>query len=332
MQFGTLIARFLSFQSFILRRQPLNSQSRHISVAMSPLTRKRARSEDDDSQEQVSVADDNVETAVEKALKDAGITQTQTKGDWCLKEGLLHVCSANGGHLLPLLHQHGPPTYYHSLKDHCKHSSSPTDNMKAPSTAFESLCRIVAGQQLAGSAAQAVWRRLLETTNDNLTPETIVALTENGGLVDKLQKPAGLSLAKARSILDLSEHFMRGDLSEELLQTASEERVREALLQVRGLGPWSCDMFLMFSLERSNILPVGDLGVRKGLCKAFSLKGSAKGGSLCPKKDLDRIQATVEPFAPYQSLLSFYMWKAADTVDFYNSPAKKRSQSKVVTP
>jgi 3-methyladenine DNA glycosylase/8-oxoguanine DNA glycosylase len=198
--------------------------------------------------------------------------------------------------------------------------------MKTPSNAFESLCRIVAGQQLAGAAAQAVWRRLLETTQHTLTPSTIISLTENDGLVDNLQKPAGLSLAKARSILDLSERFMRGDLSEDLLKTASEDTVRETLLQVRGLGPWSCDMFLMFCLERSNIMPLGDLGVRKGLCRAFSLRGSAKAGALCPKKDFDCIQATVEPFAPYQSLLSFYMWKAADTVDFYNSP-KKRSKT-----
>lgn len=289
------------------------------------VTRKRSQTASNDSK---------VEMIVDKALKDAGITGTQTKGNWCLREGLLHVCSVNDGHLLPLLEQHGPPTYYHSLKDHCKHSTSPTDNMKAPSTAFESLCRIVAGQQLAGAAAQAVWKRLLNTTQNNLTPETIIALVKDDGLVDNLQKPAGLSRAKAKAILDLSLHFAKGDLREELLQISSEQDVREALLQVNGLGPWSCDMFLMFSLERSNILPVGDLGVRKGLCKAFSLRGSGKGGSLCPKKDLSSIQATVEPFAPYQSLLSFFMWKAADTVDFYNSPGTKRSKTKgaVVTP
>ena len=277
----------------------------------------------------------DIEATVDKALKDAGITNTQTKDGWCLKEGLIHVCSLNDGHLLPLLEQHGPPTYYHYApkKEHCKHSSaSPTDNIKAPSNAFESLCRIVAGQQLAGAAAQAVWRRLLETTQNNLTPETILSLAfDNNGLVDNLQKPAGLSRAKANAILDLSYHFIRGTLSEEMLHSSPEQDVREALLQVRGLGPWSCDMFLMFTLERSNILPVGDLGVRKGLSKAFFMRGSAKGGSLCPKKDLNSIQATAEPFAPFQSLLSFFMWKAADTVDFYNSPVK-RKRAKVVTP
>ncbi len=278
---------------------------------------------------------DGIEATVNKALKDAGITNTQTKDGWCLKEGLIHVCSVNNGHLLPLLERHGPPTYYHK-EQHCKHSSasSPTDNLKAPSNAFESLCRIVAGQQLAGAAAQAVWRRLLETTKNNLTPETILSLaSDNDGLVDRLQKPAGLSRAKANAIVDLSHHFTRGDLTEEMLHSSSEQDVREALLQVRGLGPWSCDMFLMFTLERSNVLPVGDLGVRKGLSKAFASMrgGSAKGGALCPKKDLGSIQATAEPFAPFQSLLSFFMWKAADTVDFYNaSPFKSTKRAKVV--
>jgi 3-methyladenine DNA glycosylase/8-oxoguanine DNA glycosylase len=277
----------------------------------------------------------DIEAIVDKALKDAEITNTQTKDGWCLKEGLIHVCSVNGGHLLPLLERHGPPTYYHHApsKDHCKHSpDSPTDNMKAPSNAFESLCRIVAGQQLAGAAAQAVWRRLLNTTKNNLTPETILSLADNDGLVDNLQKPAGLSRAKANAIVDLSNHFLRGNLTEEMLHSAPEQDVREALLQVRGLGPWSCDMFLMFTLERSNILPVGDLGVRKGLSKAFSMRGSAKGGSLCPKKDLRTIHATAEPFAPFHSLLSFFMWKAADTVDFYNSPVKSKRAKVVVTP
>ena len=314
--------KFSSPQTPFSRSSFISSRKSIATGIMQPPTRKRGQ----------TTPNEDVEAIVDMALKDAGIARTKTKGDWCLKEGLLHVCSVNDGHLLPLLKQHGPPTFYHSLNEHCRHNS-PTDNMKAPSTAFESLCRIVAGQQLAGAAAQAVWTRLLETTDYNLTPESIISLAENGGLKDNLQKPAGLSLAKARSILDLSEHFIRGDLSEELLQEASEKDVREALLQVRGLGPWSCDMFLMFSLERSDIMPLGDLGVRKGLCRAFSLRGSAKGGLLCPKKDHERIQTTVEPFAPYQSLLSFYMWKAADTVDFYNSPKKRcKTSVKVVTP
>jgi 3-methyladenine DNA glycosylase/8-oxoguanine DNA glycosylase len=282
---------------------------------MPPSNRKRTLST-------ISDDDSHVTKIVEKALLNAGISQTLTKADWCLKEGLLHICSVDGGHLMSLVEQHGPPTYYHSLK-HCRHENAATENMKAPSTAFQSLCRIVAGQQLAGAAAQAVWKRLLATTSDNLTPTTILFLVENQGLVDRLQKPAGLSLAKAKSIVYLAQHFLSGDLSEEFLSSSPESSVREALLKVKGLGPWSCDMFLMFALEKSNVLPVGDLGVRKGLCRHFSMRGSAKQGSLCPKKDLHLIQTTAQVFEPYRSLLSFYMWKAADVVDLFVSPKKK---------
>jgi 3-methyladenine DNA glycosylase/8-oxoguanine DNA glycosylase len=303
----------LKFHQKVVASKTINS-----TTIMPPSNRKRTLST-------ICEDDSHVTDIVEKALLNAGISQTRTKGGWCLKEGLLHICLVDGGRLLPLVEQHGPPTYYHSLK-HCRHENSATENMKAPSTAFQSLCRIVAGQQLAGAAAQAVWKRLLETTQDNLTPTTILSLVENEGLVDRLQKPAGLSLAKAKSIVDLAQHFVRGDLSEEsflLSSSSSESSVRESLLQVKGLGPWSCDMFLMFTLEKSNILPVGDLGVRKGLSRHFSLRGSAKQGSLCPKKDLHLIQTTAQAFEPYQSLLSFYMWKAADVVDPFQSPKKK---------
>lgn len=267
-----------------------------------------------------ATASPNVQAVVEKALKDAGITSTQTKGSWCLKEGLVHVCSVHDGNLLPLVQRHGPPSYYH----HCRHEpqNSPTDNLKAPTNSFQSLCRIVAGQQLAGPAAQAVWKRLLETTQDALTPATILELRDED-LVGCLKEPAGLSLAKANFIVDLSEHFVRGDLSDEFLQTSSESVVKEALLQVKGLGPWSCDMFLMFFLERTNVLPLGDLGIRRGLAKHFALGGSAKHGALCPKKDFELIQNNVKPFEPYQSLLSFYMWKAADTADAFGTSPKR---------
>ena len=191
------------------------------------------------------------------------------------------MCSVNGGCFLQLVERHGPPDYYH----HCRHAPppSPTNNLKAPQTAFQSLCRIVAGQQLAGSAAQAIYKRLLKTVNGDLQPATIMALSGDG-LVEQLQKPAGLSKAKARSIVALAEHFSSGHLSEDFLTTASEDSVREALRDVKGIGPWSCDMFLMFALEKPNILPVGDLGVRKGMSRYFQMEGSAHKARCVPRR------------------------------------------------
>ena len=208
---------------------------------------------------------------------DAGITHTRTKADWCLKEGLLHVCSVNGGNLLPLVERHGPPTYYHSLAK-CRHTPpSPTDNMKAPSTAFQSLCRIVAGQQLAGAAAQAVYKRLLETTEHSLTPATIISLASNGGLVDRLQKPSGLSNAKARSILALAEQFSRGDLSEDFLND-----------RVRGLHPRGSSQS---AGGRTMVMRhVSHVCVGKTQCFASGRSGSSQGyvPTLCVARKCER--------------------------------------------
>jgi DNA-3-methyladenine glycosylase II len=117
--------------------------------------------------------------------------------------------------------------------------------------------------------------------------------------------------------VDLAEKFEAGILNDAFLQTASEHDVREALLQVKGIGPWSCDMFLLFYLERPDVMPLGDLGVRKGIAKHFGVRGSGKQGSLCPKKDVDKMNDAVKAYAPYRSLLSFYMWKVVDTPDFF---------------
>jgi DNA-3-methyladenine glycosylase II len=283
-----------------------------------------------DSSQTSNTDDTTVKTMVDQLLQDAGITNTLTKSNWCLRDGLVSICQAHNSSLLPLVMRHGPPTFYsvndddnnnnNKNKSDCRHHDSKnaaTNNMSAPKDCFQSLCRIIAGQQLAGAAAQAVWRRLLDTVDGVLTPAKVLQLAEQG-LEDELQKPAGLSKAKARAIVDLANHYATCDLTEDFLRNGSDEEIRQALLDVRGLGPWSCDMFAMFTLERANILPLGDLGVRKGVARHFRLRGSGNRGDLCPKKDVERIHSAVKAFAPYHSLLSFYMWKAADTVDFYN--------------
>lgn len=263
-----------------------------------------------------------------KLLSDAGIDCTTTKAGWCLREGLSHLVSVDCGSLQGIIEHSGAPLMYS-----CRHQEKGDDavtNMKNPTTCFQSLCRIVAGQQLAGAAAQTVWKRLLDTTHPSLTPQIVLELAEKN-ITTCLQKPAGLSGAKARSLVDLAQHFERGVLQESFLHTASEENVREALLKVRGLGPWSCDMFLLFYLERPDVLPLGDLGVRKGIAKHFGIQGSGNKGSLCPKKDLKKIENATKAYAPYRSLLSYYMWKVADTTDFYNENSSK-DEIRVVTP
>ena len=140
------------------------------------------------------------------------------------------------------------------------------------------------------------------------------------GLEEHLRKPAGLSRAKAQAIVALAQAFVAddGDLEDFLNSpNSTEEDIRSKLLPIKGIGPWTCDMFLMFYLEKGNVLPVGDFGVRKGIAKFFGLKGKGYKGSLCNIKDKEVMEQVMAPYKPYQSLISYYMWAVADTKDFY---------------
>lgn len=253
---------------------------------------------------------------ISNLFRDAGIVKPKTKGGWCLRQGMAHILTANCGALVPVVKQEGAPKIYDSVN--CRHQDS-EDLIQEykPDNCFQSLCRIIAGQQLAGSAASTIWNRLLITTGNNLTPQVIIELAEKG-LESNLQKPAGLSLAKAKSIKALSESFVSREeetLTESFLSNGSEAEVREALMKIKGIGPWSCDMFFIFSQECQDILPVTDLGVRNGIAKFFALKGKGKKGSLCQKKDLKLMKSVMQPYTPYRSIATYYMWKIADAKD-----------------
>ena len=112
----------------------------------------------------------------------------------------------------------------------------------------------------------------------------------------------------------------RNDDRRSASRESNDNMLREALLEIKGIGPWTCDMFMMFYLEKPNILPLGDLGVRKGIARYFNMtKGQGHKGSLCQKKDAERIHKRLKAYEPYQSLLTYYMWKAADTKEVYTN-------------
>ena len=195
--------------------------------------------------------DADIPDFVKQSLKKAGIEQTKTRTGWCLKEAMTCVVKADNGRMVPLVEQHGPPKIFASLR-HCKNSTGNVTkkmgNSIEPKNCFESLCRIVAGQQLAGSSAIAMWKRLVDTAFGKLTPERVLELVKDG-VEEGLRKPAKLSKAKALSIVDIAQAFHDGKLSEDFLQNSDERKIREELMKIKGIGPWSCDMFCMFFLE-----------------------------------------------------------------------------------
>jgi DNA-3-methyladenine glycosylase II len=282
---------------------------------------------------------------------------TKTKAGWCLFDGLCHVASVPDSPLLDLVLQHGLPAYLSC----CSHidassnfvtidvrrnldsvpddkdgscwfeSTSTTPNEsastdRAPKSCFECLCRIVVGQSVSGLSAKAAWSKLLALTRQELTPATIASYQN---YMDALQKPVGLTKTKATCLVDLARHFCERSLSEEFFTTTAndDEAIRASLLKVRGIGPWSCDMFLLFYLERPNILPLGDLLVRKGLAKYFGVSVADKTANTSHRLD--------EHYAPFTSLLAYYVWRSMETSPIRaasKKPSKSVQQSKSPTP
>ncbi|APR84935.1 DNA-3-methyladenine glycosylase II [Minicystis rosea] len=157
-----------------------------------------------------------------------------------------------------------------------------------------SLVEAIVSQQLSSKAADTIFGRVRALVPGALTPEALLALSE-----DTL-RGAGLSGAKTRGVRDLCEHVRRGSLDLDGLHALSDEAVIGALTEVRGIGRWTAEMVLIFQLGRPDVLPVGDLGVQKGFQKLFGLR------KLPPP---ERMVKLARPFQPHRSVMSWYMWR-----------------------
>ena len=113
-----------------------------------------------------------------------------------------------------------------------------------------------------------------------------------------------MSGAKAAAIKDLARHVLERKLVPARLPRATDQEVAAMLLPVRGIGPWSVDMFLMFALARPDVLPVGDLGVRKGMQRHFRLRTLPEPA---------RMIALAAPWRPFRSIGAWYMWRLLET-------------------
>ncbi len=165
--------------------------------------------------------------------------------------------------------------------------------------AFRTLARAIFFQQLAGPAARAIMGRVLESldTDDGrfFNPKQLLAATEEG------LRSAGLSRQKVAYLRDLSEKFAVGELREGEFAAEDDEEVIRKVTSVKGIGRWTAEMFLIFSLGRLDVLPVDDLGVRRGFEQAYGLK------ELATPEEMRRI---AEPWRPYRSAGTWYMWRS----------------------
>ncbi len=167
---------------------------------------------------------------------------------------------------------------------------------RSPDGPFGALARSIVYQQLAGAAAHAILGRLVEALGGALTPEKIVALD-----TEQL-RAVGLSYAKVASLQDLSAKVLDGDVDLTPPLKEEDDAVVKRLSTVRGIGPWTAEMYLMFELRRLDVWPVDDLGVRQGWA---AMKGLAT-----PPKPKE-LQVLGEPFRPYRTIVAWYCWEAA---------------------
>jgi DNA-3-methyladenine glycosylase II len=165
-------------------------------------------------------------------------------------------------------------------------------------THFAALVRSVLYQQLAGPAARAIHGRLLAALEGDVSPEKLIALP-----VETL-RAAGLSGNKTLSLRDLADKVIDGTvvLDSRGLARESDAEVAARLTTVRGIGPWTAEMFLMFQLRRLDIWPTGDLGVRKGYGLAWKI----------PMPTPKVLEALGEPLRPYRSVAAWYCWRACE--------------------
>lgn len=162
---------------------------------------------------------------------------------------------------------------------------------------FRALCRIIVGQQLSVAVARAIWSRVETHFGPNFSPDAILKTSQ-----DEL-RTLGLSGAKARYLLALATHINEGKLQIERLETLPDEEIAREIVEVKGLGPWSADMFLMFHLGREDILPVGDLGIREAIKRLYSLEN---------RPDAAQMTQIAAPWRPFRTLASRYLWKSLD--------------------
>jgi DNA-3-methyladenine glycosylase II len=168
-----------------------------------------------------------------------------------------------------------------------------------PADAYGTLVRSIVGQQLSTKAARSIYERMTRELfgGKTPTPQQIVE-TDPDAL-----RTVGLSRAKAAYLRSLAEHIIDGDLPVDRLAEMTDDEVYATLTVVKGLGRWTVDMFLIFHLGRPDVLPVGDLGIRKAVQVQYGLDELPKAA------EIERI---AEPWRPHRSLASLYLWESLD--------------------
>ena len=168
---------------------------------------------------------------------------------------------------------------------------------------FSMLVRAIVFQQLSTKAATTIFNRLLELMPGGApTPQALASLS------DEQLRAVGVSRQKARYLRDLCEKVNAGTVPLTAVDGLSDEEVIVALTQITGIGRWTAEMFLIFRLQRLDVLPVDDLGIVNAIQRAYRLR---------KKPTADRLRKLGEAWRPYRSVACWYLWRSLD-----NAPVK----------
>jgi DNA-3-methyladenine glycosylase II len=170
-----------------------------------------------------------------------------------------------------------------------------------PRDHYGALVRTIVGQQLSTRAARAIYERLTERFGGRApTPEEVLAEEP-----EELRTSVGLSHAKVRYLRSLAEHVLDGSLELGKLSQHPDDEVIAELTAITGIGLWSAHIFLMFHLQRPDVLPVGDLGIRKAFQVAYGL---------AELPDAPVMERIAEPWRPYRTVACLFLWRSLSAV------------------
>jgi DNA-3-methyladenine glycosylase II len=174
-------------------------------------------------------------------------------------------------------------------------------NVKITKNRYQSLVEAIIAQQLSGSAAESILKKFKKLYKTKFPKPIDVIKTSDSKL-----RSAGLSKMKVSYIKDLSKKIEQNQLNMRKISTKSDEYVIEQLTSVRGVGRWTAEMFLIFSLGRLDVLPVGDLGLKKGIQLMYSFDGLP---------DEKKMVQLAETWRPYRTVATWYLWKSLQKFD-----------------
>jgi DNA-3-methyladenine glycosylase II len=164
---------------------------------------------------------------------------------------------------------------------------------------FMTLARAIVGQQISVKAAQSVWDRVVTCVGGEVSPQTIL------GRERPLLRACGLSDRKTEYIADLAQHFANGSIHVHRWPAMGDEEIIAELVAVRGIGRWTAEMFLIFSLLRPDVFPLDDLGLQKGIRVAYFANR---------KVALSTMRRIGGRWRPWRSVATWYLWRSLDPV------------------